>query len=358
MKIDRHNYEEFFVLYIDNELTVDQRKQVDLFVKENPDLQEELVMLRQSKLVPDHSVVFEKKEFLMKEEYNSFINMNNYEEWLVLYVDDELNDEEREAVEKFAANYPKVREELILFRQTKLQQEAVTFNDKESLYRNEKVRVISVQWWKVAAAAILIIAASISFYFILNNNNNRNGNNGVAKTKINSTPNSPKPLSPEVKIALPANRDESISPKEEDRMVIARPNQKKSVRQIVDKSTKSNQEPTANTAKPNERISQHAIDEISEKNTEQPEVRTALAPHDKMVKQIFSSIPVTNPTVETPDKSTTSNNDVQYASNNTENKRLRGFFRKATRLIERTTNINPANDDNKVLIGGMAINLK
>ena len=46
-----------------------------------------------------------------------------------------------------------------------------------------------------------------------------------------------------------------------------------------------------------------------------------------------------------------------YASN-TENKKLRGFFRKATRLIEHATNINPADDDNRVLIGGMAINLK
>ena len=61
MNIDRHNYEEYFLLYIDNELSVDQKKQVELFVQENPDLEEELVMLKQSRLIPDDSIVFDRK---------------------------------------------------------------------------------------------------------------------------------------------------------------------------------------------------------------------------------------------------------------------------------------------------------
>src|SRR5215510_12188330 len=104
MNIDRHNYEEYFLLYIDNELDVDQKRQVELFVQENPDLDEELVMLKQSRLIPDESIVFDKKHLLLKEEIasanNSFINLNNYEQWLIMYVDDELNAEEKMAVEK------------------------------------------------------------------------------------------------------------------------------------------------------------------------------------------------------------------------------------------------------------------
>ena len=97
MNINRHNYEEFFLLYIDNELNVDQKKQVELFVQENPDLEEELVMLKQSRLIPDDSIVFDRKHLLMKEEdaphssNHSFINLNNYEQWLIMYVDDELS---------------------------------------------------------------------------------------------------------------------------------------------------------------------------------------------------------------------------------------------------------------------------
>src|SRR5204863_5066983 len=120
MNIDRHNYEEYFLLYVDNELTVDQKSQVELFVKQNPDLEEELVMLEQSKLIPDASIHFNKKEVLMKEESDASINMNNYQEWLVLYVDNELNKEEKIAVEKFLGAHPKIQHELELFQRTKL----------------------------------------------------------------------------------------------------------------------------------------------------------------------------------------------------------------------------------------------
>jgi hypothetical protein len=64
MNIDRHNYERF-LLYIDSELSVDQKKRVDV-LQENPDLEEELVMLQQSRLIPDNSIVFDRKHLLMK----------------------------------------------------------------------------------------------------------------------------------------------------------------------------------------------------------------------------------------------------------------------------------------------------
>jgi anti-sigma factor RsiW len=40
MKIDRHNYEEYFILYMDNELSSDDRGQVEEFIQKNPDLKE------------------------------------------------------------------------------------------------------------------------------------------------------------------------------------------------------------------------------------------------------------------------------------------------------------------------------
>ena len=194
MNIDRHNYEEYFLLYIDNELSVDQKKQVELFVQENPDLEEELVMLKQSRLIPDDSIVFDKKHLLMKEENashssnHSFINLNNYEQWLIMYVDDELSAEEKLAVERFALAHEHVQQELELFQQTKLQAEEIVFPDKEILYRREKsVRVISIQWWKVAVAAVLIISAGITVYSVLINKNNAGTNNGITKTQFKRT---------------------------------------------------------------------------------------------------------------------------------------------------------------------------
>ena len=56
-----------------------------------------------------------------------------------------------------------------------------------------------------------------------------------------------------------------------------------------------------------------------------------------------------------------SNNEIIDAVTTAENKKgraIRGFLRKATRFIERTTNIDPVNEDDKLLIGAVALKLK
>lgn len=40
------------------------------------------------------------------------------------------------------------------------------------------------------------------------------------------------------------------------------------------------------------------------------------------------------------------------------NKRIRGLFRKVTRFFEKTTRINPTNNDDQLLIGAVAVKLK
>lgn len=348
MRIDRHNYEEYFLLYVDNELTVDQKKQVEQFVKENPDLEEELVMLQQSRLIPDHTIVFEGKDLLIKEENNSFINLGNYEEWLVLYVDDELNPDEKTAVEKFAASHPHVRAELDLFLQIKLQPEELKFSNKKILYRKEtKVKVLSVTWWRVAAAAMLIIAAGITTYSVITTRNNASDNRGIAAKKEQPPV---KPLSPE----QGKQQDQVVAnSKDKQQVAVVTPNSNKLSKQKPSPRPATKQQFAENSSNENsvaqveelkrrpEIISDREIQESKES-----QISVATAPVDR--KQFINGPIVTNQSEETPD---------DYASN-TENKRLRGIFRKATRFIERTSGINPANSDDKVLIGAMAVNLK
>ena len=53
----------------------------------------------------------------------------------------------------------------------------------------------------------------------------------------------------------------------------------------------------------------------------------------------------------------TSNTDEQIESGGKKSK-LRGFFRKVTRTFEKRTNIDPTENDEKLLVGGLAIRLK
>ena len=58
IQINRHNYEEFFLLYVDRELSAAERMAVEQFVQENPDLKEELDALNQTTLVEDIKIQF------------------------------------------------------------------------------------------------------------------------------------------------------------------------------------------------------------------------------------------------------------------------------------------------------------
>ena len=53
MNINRNNYEYFFLLYIDNELSVAEKNMVDVFLQQNTDLQPEFDALQNTLLQPD-----------------------------------------------------------------------------------------------------------------------------------------------------------------------------------------------------------------------------------------------------------------------------------------------------------------
>src|SRR5689334_11450719 len=106
MNITRQNYEDYFLLYVDNELSIAERKAVDAFIQQYPDLQEELRALQRSVLRVDKQVHFENKEALLKNVPANPVNEANYEEYFVLYGDDELSNQEKEQVEQFVYKHP------------------------------------------------------------------------------------------------------------------------------------------------------------------------------------------------------------------------------------------------------------
>lgn len=179
MQINRHNYEEFFLLYVDNELSATERKAVDVFVSENPDLQMELVLLQQT-IVKADDIVLDKKDWLYMEE-----DITALQEDLLLYADDELNGADKKMIEAVLATDKTAQTEWAILQQTKLQPDmAVVFADKQSLYRKEPRRVVAFKWWRVAAAAVFVgisLWTGISVY--KNYNTVTTGTEGLATSK-------------------------------------------------------------------------------------------------------------------------------------------------------------------------------
>ncbi|MGH2553199.1 MAG: hypothetical protein ACRDEB_05745, partial [Chitinophagaceae bacterium] len=209
MKINRHNYEEFFILYLDNELNNDDRIMVEEFVLLHPDLKEELDLLLQYKISPDTEIKFRGKEDLLKANGETPVTLTNYEEWFLLYADQELNPAQRKTVENFIAKNPTLQKELALFQQSKLQPELVIYANKETLYRKEeKVRAISFQWRRIAAAVLLLLALSITTVLVINKR--RSGKDEVVKSiELRQIPNNENvDISPVTKEITPENKNE------------------------------------------------------------------------------------------------------------------------------------------------------
>lgn len=158
MDINLNNYEEYFLLYADNELSEKEKYEVEDFVKQFPEFEEEFNMVKLTINLPDESVGLVDKSFLLKDEASSFINQNNYEEVFVSYHDNELSGEERDETERFVNLHSELKVEFELIGKARLTPEAsIVFPGKKRLYRKEKAeRVIPMIFWKSASAAVLI----------------------------------------------------------------------------------------------------------------------------------------------------------------------------------------------------------
>jgi len=373
MNITRNNYEEYFILYMDNELTQTERGVVEAFVQLHPDLKEELDLLLQYKFTPDTDIVFSGKEELLKGQADSLVNLTNYEEYLHLYIDKELNPAQVAAVEQFASENLAVKKELDLLRFTRLQPEAVEFPDKASLYRREeKVRALPVRWWR-AAAAILILGLGLSTVWMLSRRSDEAAVAGSipGKEQIKS----PAPIRPEnSKEELAVTKDTA------HRLQVQESNLATNSTDITptDRKVKQSLQSVNNEPQPDKKdaLASHQPDNKSNNLpepvynpnvvTSQNAVAVQSVPKNNIPKGILTKTDVTNNTGSSPDIKpgidfAVANSDEQtpeIEDNDGKKNKLRGFFRKVTRTFEKRTNIDPTDQDNRLLVGSLAIKLK
>ena len=378
MSINHHNYEEYFILYMDNELSGNERRMVEIFAQQHPDLKEELDLLLQYKLMPDTSITYNGKEDLMKVNGDTPVTLTNYEEWLVLYMDNELTAEQKISVDQFLAAHPSLKGEFALLQRTQLQQEEIIFADKASLYRREeKEKPAPVRWWRLAAAAILIAVVGITTVMLVNNNpaNKESIVKGVSTERNDGTKNpivipeetkstineniagenksNKQALTPDVKQVVTNSvmaRQNSITPKDKQPASIT-PQQPKEEQVVV----VNNDKPGNNLPKPLENPN------ILKNDASNAAIANVSVPKEiSNPKNALTNNTVTTQTSHPSDimnASYTNTGDADLEQSNGKKNKSRGFFRKVARTFEKRTDIDPT-DDNKLLVAGLAIRLK
>lgn len=370
MNIDRHNYEEFFILYLDNELSAEERSRVEDFAAANPDLKVELNLLLQSKLVPDTDLIFNGKEELLK--HADGIGSHNYTEWLLLYTDNELDPAQRSSLEQWIAQNPTAQQELSLLQKTRFQpDESVVFPYKQSLYRTEERRTVAIRWWRMAAAAVLLLGVSTAA-FMFNQKRKADpiaaGGNGTVTSgpvaQINTSAGKDSHNVAPVEntgansaadaTAVNTTGTAAANTGEEPSSKIDNIDNKKAAQPdafVVNKVESKQETATPVNADPvteeNNPVVKRTTDmsEVLDNSRSVANVDLNADPSLTIQKQIT---PLPGVTQEDPEA-------LDIVNQSGKKNRLRGFFRKITRTFEKTTNIKATDGDDRLLVGGLAI---
>jgi cytoskeletal protein RodZ len=366
MQINRHNYEAFFLLYVDNELSLPERKAVELFVQENADLKEELHLLQQTVFNAD-DILFENKSSLLKEEITAL------QQNLLLYIDDELSTADKLNTKKLLEGDAAAKNELGLLQKTKLQPDtAIVFANKKVLYRKESGKVVGLPWRRIAAAAILLgfgTWATISFI-----KTNKPGETAVAtKTEMKSTAPNKITVPDEAKNTLPAIAEQQQKNTDSVNKVATNTAEANTIKESPQKNNtvyktglpqqKDNDIIVAkeDNKKPSNNLPKPVYEIINKPESNKSDVATVLQT-DKATDKINSgnkiavdelNKTITNEVADTyalntkfTESNAEENNDdkILYMDEDKVKKtKLGGFFRKVKRVVERTANIKTGN---------------
>lgn len=368
--ITRENYEVYFVMYVDNELGAAERNAVERFLQQNPDLEEELVMLQQSVLRPDEQIVFEQKELLFKNANAAIqINEQNCSEYFVLYGDDELTNKEKDLVEQFVYKHPQFQAEFELIQQVKLvPDKSLTFPDKTYLYRTEEddSRVVAFPWWRLSAAAIaLLVIGSLAWYLSTQNNDIEvAGKNGETKPaqKVITPPqvdptNKANPIPDLVTVPDTQVHNHSVTVTNDDHPITDNNNRKKNIskdsniQQPVYVQHKSEQQPEGPAGDNEKTFSPKPVYVAVDNTNEQPVVKSGI------MKRTISEPLAVNTVAKNPeDENDPSQHDAILTASINKTP-LRGFFRKVSRVVDKVTNPND-NGNGGIRIANLEIALK
>jgi hypothetical protein len=372
MNLNRNNYEAFFLLYVDNELSAADRNAVELFVQENADLKEELNMLQQTVFKAD-AVVFDNKASLLKE------GLTALQENLLRYIDDELSTADKLNIEKLLIADTAANKELLLLQQTKLQPDgSIVFADKKLLYRKENAKVVGLPWRRIAAAAVLLGIGTWATVSLINTDKTAIGT-AVTNADIKTT--KPKQQVNSVEDSLQiAQKNTAVTGATASIQAIIKPaSQKNSMPDNRIQKSVSQQNAVNPIAlqqpgkRPDNNLPKPVYDYINNNGSNKNDiatvpvinevtvnlnsgVNTAVTASNKKTNNEVTNTYALNTNFTQGDAEENNNNKILYMDEDKVKKtKIGGFFRKVKRMVERSTNVTTGNS---IKLAGFDIAIK
>lgn len=159
--INRDNYETWFMLYVDEELTAQEKTSVEHFIAVNPDLKETFRILSATKIKDDITLSADFKASLAKLTYS--------EASLLMYIDGELEKKDQQVIEQLASTDTGLKRELLRLENTRsTPDDSIVFPDKSILYKEETSQIPFFRgtWYRYAAAAVLLLLLTVGGWWV------------------------------------------------------------------------------------------------------------------------------------------------------------------------------------------------
>lgn len=161
MKINKENYELFFVDYFDGNLSEESTRELIAFLEKHPDLKAEFEAFEPIILHPG-KVTFPGKAGLKKSGIVAVgaIDETNYEDFVIAHHEGDLDDVGEKQLNAFLDKNPNLQDELVLYEKTILSPEkAIVFPEKQQLKKQPLLVHLRrrAYWYGVAASLALLI---------------------------------------------------------------------------------------------------------------------------------------------------------------------------------------------------------
>lgn len=188
MKINRNNYEIFFLDYHEGNLTPAMVEELLIFVETNPDLKEEFESFEEITIPVDESIKLDIKNSLKKTSFINTENINeeNYEKLFIAYFENDLSENEKTELFDFIGKNPSLKKEFDLTGKIHLKADETIIYDNKSSLKKYPFFYRKAIYYSVGIAASLLILAGIYFLMAPEQNTRKYAGNIPSKLPINN----------------------------------------------------------------------------------------------------------------------------------------------------------------------------
>jgi len=151
MKIDKDNYEIYFIDYLDGNLSLEEIDLLLDFMNENPDLKEELKGLEQIKVENSEEMIPAFNHL----KRTDFDHPEIFEETCIRAIENELNQHEKMLFEKHLTTNKMHQKEFELFRATISEPDPFTVFEKKEQLKKKGRKLVPFYWYSAAAVVLL-----------------------------------------------------------------------------------------------------------------------------------------------------------------------------------------------------------